>query len=586
MTIVLACWLGAGSLGLSAAAGTAPADSETLVVDMLASAERAYREGDYARAFDLTRTVAESGNAQAQFNLGVLYSKGHGTPRNYPQATLWYLKAADQGHRAAMLNLSVILEKGLGGKRDLQFAADLRRLAGKTKESNSATQPLAMKPAPLLEPAPASASAPPGVRTRPAFAHWILWVSGTLAGAMAVRLLYRSLKRARDLQKLTLPQRFDLAKRLSDSGENSEATRLLLNQAILAEISSSEASIHETIHIIERAGRLQDLIDLLIHAPSDVSTPFAKALIWVGKTSGCARLLKARPSLTPDEDRLLAIADAPASAPAAPPPPAKALLGGKYEVRRMVGEGGMGIVYEGYEPHLDRKVAIKKMRREIRADPRVRQHFSTEARMIAKVRHPYIVAIHDLLDEGGELYLILDFVEGKTLSDMLIERERFPMTECKELLRYVCEAVEFAHGKKVLHRDLKPANIIVNQEGFAMVMDFGLAREAKETIARATSNDISGSPAYMAPEAHLGQATAASDVYSIAAMLYEMLTGSIPFRGPDYLSQKERSLYTPLSQAGKGISQACDELLARALDPDPKKRIASPSEFFTQLTRI
>lgn len=257
------------------------------------------------------------------------------------------------------------------------------------------------------------------------------------------------------------------------------------------------------------------------------------------------------------------------------------VIGGKYELGKSIGEGGMGIVYEGFHRALDRKVAVKKMRPEIRAVDRERRRFITEARVIARVNHPYIVAIHDIIDEGGELYLVFDYVEGKPLSGILDERDRLPIAECKTLLSYVCEAVDCAHRQNVLHRDLKPSNIMVHKDGFAKVMDFGLAREARETLQRMSQSqvDIAGTPAYMAPEQHLGDTVKASDVFSLGVCLYEMLSGQLPFRGPEFLIQKERMKFKPLTSVVQGLPKGVDPLMQAVLAGDPKKRIRNVLDF-------
>ncbi|MBI4677841.1 MAG: protein kinase [Elusimicrobia bacterium] len=651
VAIAAASFLAAGCPGVTAAADTVQGDSAALIADMLVRAQCAYQAGDYEKAFDLTRAASAAGDAQAQFNLGVLYSKGHGIPKNYGEAAEWYLKAANQGHRGAMLNLSVIMSEGLAGERDLRFAAELRRLAGRPEGMRPAGPGLSAQgsevggPQTSAEPAAGAAAsqqgaASPAGRARSPWTRLIPWAGLAAAAVIAGLVLRRRrpLPRAKldimlrticdasvpakpaygvfqrylmhggdaaavpaerlyavfvgagrqddlfGVRGLTVPQRLALAKRFSDAGRNAEALRLILDDAVLAGLACQEDSTHDTVRLFERACRLEDLVARMAKAPPEVSTPFAKALLWVGKTSACARMLRAKRSLTPGEERLLA--NAVGSEPDGGSPEPSRLLGGRYQLGAMVAEGGRGIVYEGFEPRLDRKIAIKKMRREIRADPRVRQHFIAEARMMSKANHPYIVSIHDVIEDGGELYLIMDFVEGRCLSDILPERGRLPLAECRDILRFVCEAVEFAHHKNILHRDLKPGNVMINKEGFALVMDFGLAREAKDTVSRMTSSNVSGSPAYMAPEQHLGQAYRSSDVYSIAAMLYEMLTGNIPYHGPDFLSQKERRVYEPITQVVKNIPKGCDELLAMAFDPDPKTRISSPMAFYERLKAV
>ncbi len=627
--------------------------SPALIEGMLKRAEQAYEKGDFTGAFDMTRVAAEAGSAQAQFNLGVLYSRGEGTKKNYSEAARWYLKAADQGHRGAMLNLSVILEKGLGGVRDLQFAADLRRLAGTPGGAKPAGGPAPTQTAPAAGASETQAPAVEGSRPRRSRALLGIVLACLAALGMAGRVFlqrgfrrrqplgqflrtilapstpesqaYEAFWRYRDsggdvseipvarlhkiflaagresdllqLKGLTPPQTLGLAKILSAAGRHADALKLLLEDAVLAGLSGQEDFVHDAIRLLERAGRLQDLAARLVHVPAAVSTAFAKGLLWVGKSLVCAEMLKSRKSLLPEEERLLAMAlkpegdlvsrvSAPGLSAGLSADGSGAILGGKYELRAILGKGGMGVVYAGYEPRLKRQVAIKRIRQEIRSDARMRRLFIDEAQMIAKVRHPYIVAIHDIVDDGVELYLIMDYVDGRPLCDILSQRRRLPLAECKSILRYVCEAVDHAHRMKVLHRDLKPANVMVDKEGFAMVMDFGLARQVQETVSRVSSHEMSGSPAYMAPEQHLGQSSRASDVYSLGAMLFEMLTGTLPFPGPDFLAQKERFGAASASRLAGTLPPGCDELLALALDPDPRTRLGSAISFYERLAAV
>lgn len=266
------------------------------------------------------------------------------------------------------------------------------------------------------------------------------------------------------------------------------------------------------------------------------------------------------------------------------PAPQKNLVGGKYALISVIGEGGMGTVYAAHDRALDRKVAIKKMRPEFRDLPRERTRFLQEARNVARVQNPYVVAIHEILEVEGEIFLVFDFVEGKTLAQILDERGKLALDKCKAVFRYVCQAVDCAHRLGVLHRDIKSGNIIIGRDGFARVMDFGLARAAKDTISKSRAGEISGTPAYMAPEEHLGNSGKAADIFSMGVMLYEMLLGELPFTGPDYLAQKERRLYAPASTKDPSLPKSVDGFFAAALEPDPAKRIQTVADFLQRLS--
>ena len=260
-----------------------------------------------------------------------------------------------------------------------------------------------------------------------------------------------------------------------------------------------------------------------------------------------------------------------------------ALVGGKYELRMPIGEGGMGSVYEAYDRVLSRRVAVKKMRPELRAGARQRELFLQEALTIAQVTHAYIVGIHDVVEESGELYLVFEYVDGKPLSAVLEERGRLSLDESRAIFGYVCQAVDCAHRNKVLHRDIKPSNIMICQEGYAKVMDFGLARRAKDALSQATRKEVFGTLAYMAPEQHLGAVHRSSDVFAMGATLYEMLTGELPFKGPDYLAQKERRKYASPRSLRPELPAGVDAFLAAVMEPDPGKRVAGAMEFLEGL---
>ncbi|MBI5624415.1 MAG: protein kinase [Elusimicrobia bacterium] len=272
----------------------------------------------------------------------------------------------------------------------------------------------------------------------------------------------------------------------------------------------------------------------------------------------------------------------PPEAPAA----SKTVVGQKYELVSQIGQGGMGLVFKAYDRALDRAVAVKKLRPEVQNAAGGRDCMLAEALTISQLSHPFIVAIHDIVQEGGNVYLVLEYVDGMPLSLFIKKKARLTLGECRKVFAYVCQAVEFAHAKKITHRDLKPANIMIEHSGFVKVMDFGLARIAKDSVSKESNKDCSGTPAYMAPEQHLGKADPRSDIFALGVCLYEMLTGEVPFRGPDFLVQKERRLYVPPTQAVRGLTADMDRFMAAALAPDPKARIQDARSFLEALSVV
>ncbi|MBI4679248.1 MAG: protein kinase [Elusimicrobia bacterium] len=250
-----------------------------------------------------------------------------------------------------------------------------------------------------------------------------------------------------------------------------------------------------------------------------------------------------------------------------------------YEIRRLVGHGGMGDVYEAFDLALRRRAAIKRLRPELRLDPAFKARLLREARIVAALRHPYIVEIFSVVDDGRELLLVFEFVDGVTLAQVLRERGRLGLDVCRNIIRMAARALECAHAHKVLHRDFKPSNVMICPDGRLKVMDFGIARQARDTITRLSRGEPAGTLSYMAPEQHLGEGKRPADVYSLAVTLYYMLRGELPFSGPDILSRKERQDYQPLTSKVAGLSPRMDALLAKALAPDPQARYGTMGEF-------
>jgi serine/threonine-protein kinase len=239
----------------------------------------------------------------------------------------------------------------------------------------------------------------------------------------------------------------------------------------------------------------------------------------------------------------------------------------------------MGVVYEATDTALNRKVAVKRLRGELRENPREYELFLAEARLVASLRHANIVEIHSIVDAGGELCLVFELVAGNPLHRILQRTPRLGLPTARGLIAQIGAALDYAHGQRVIHRDLKPANVMVTAEGAVKVMDFGLAHQAQQTVARQTRAESWGTPPYMAPEQEMGTVSRESDLYSLAVLLYEALTGSLPFPGPNYLAQKRELAFVPASRAAPGLPPGLDAVFARALHPDPARRYHSAAEF-------
>ncbi|MFA6317986.1 MAG: protein kinase [Elusimicrobiota bacterium] len=275
---------------------------------------------------------------------------------------------------------------------------------------------------------------------------------------------------------------------------------------------------------------------------------------------------------------------APAPAPGRPaaiPVSEGTLLRGKYEIVRQIGAGGMGVVFEGMDVSLKRKVAIKKMREEIRLDRKERERFLAEAKTVAALHHPNVVDIYAIVEADEDVYLVFEFVSGGTLHARVSEGGAMPLSKAVPVFQGIAAALEAAHGRGIIHRDLKPSNIMIDDEGGVKVMDFGVARVAKDAAVKfSMTNTVMGTPPYMAPEQESGVVRKESDVYSMAVCLYEVLTGRQPFAGmgAGMLLNKMNMSFVPATKAAPGLAPAMDAVFAKAFAADPEKRYSCAGE--------
>ncbi len=279
----------------------------------------------------------------------------------------------------------------------------------------------------------------------------------------------------------------------------------------------------------------------------------------------------------------------------------------RYRLVGQLGRGAMGVVWKGWDPALGRPVAIKQIRGPEAADPRARARFLREARLAARLRHPHIVAVHDVGESDGVPYLAMDCVEGKSwdrhLADGPIsaasasERPKILKERIRVLAR-VAAAVGHAHGQAIVHRDLKPGNVILDRNGDPLVCDFGLARQvegmagAPEVVQRLTaSGQLLGTPAYMSPEAAMGRIDAigpASDVWALGAILYEILTGRRPHEEAtalEVLAAVVRDEVRPPRIWWSEVPVDLEAVCLKALDRDPACRYPSGAELAVELER-
>ena len=260
------------------------------------------------------------------------------------------------------------------------------------------------------------------------------------------------------------------------------------------------------------------------------------------------------------------------------------VLSGGYRILREIGRGGMGVVYEGMDETLQRRVAVKRLLQDELTLPEDRDRFLREARLVAQLKHPNLAQIYAVTGER-EPFLVFEYVEGETLDGVLSRSVKLPTADARRIVAEIAGALSYAHGHNIIHRDLKPSNVMIATNGTTKVMDFGIAHQSRSAATQMTQTIACGTPPYMAPEQGLGSVSKASDLYALGVMTYELLTGQRPFQGPNYLDQKLQKVYAPATTLNPTLPAAIDHFFATALDPDPTKRPASASAFMEAFGR-
>jgi serine/threonine protein kinase len=263
--------------------------------------------------------------------------------------------------------------------------------------------------------------------------------------------------------------------------------------------------------------------------------------------------------------------------------PLGSLVAGNYRVIKELGRGGMGVVYEGLDEALQRRVAIKRLLQDASTTREDLDRFLREARLVAQLKHPNLAQIYNVIGDGQPL-LVFEYVDGQTLDKLLSVNRTLPAGRVRRIVEETASALGAAHARDIIHRDLKPSNVMMGAEGSIKVMDFGIAHQAR-SAAKLTMTSASGTPPYMSPEQGMGSVSKASDLYALAVMAYELLAGVRPFEGPDFLEQKLQKRYCPITERNAAFPGALDEFFARALEPDPTKRFTDAGVFAEEFGR-
>ncbi|HEY3382029.1 MAG TPA: serine/threonine-protein kinase [Vicinamibacterales bacterium] len=254
------------------------------------------------------------------------------------------------------------------------------------------------------------------------------------------------------------------------------------------------------------------------------------------------------------------------------------LVGGRYRVLGTLGKGAMGLVFMAHDPVLDRKVAIKQMTAEIADNEELRQRFYVEARAAARLNHPNIITIHELSESGGEIYMVMELLEGKSLASLIQERAvPLSLEATLDVMAQVCDGLDYAHQRAIVHRDIKPANLFVTPSGTAKVLDFGIARLG--SLHMTAAGALIGTPDYMSPEQVRGdEIDRRTDLWAVGAVLYQLLSGAKPFEGKPLarlLMAITQTPHVPLQQRAPSVPRSVSDLVDRLLSKPRDARPAS-----------
>src|SRR5882762_816546 len=274
------------------------------------------------------------------------------------------------------------------------------------------------------------------------------------------------------------------------------------------------------------------------------------------------------------------------------------LVGNRYELGELIGYGGMAEVHRGRDVRLGREVAIKILRADLATDPAFLIRFRREAQSAAGLNYPAIVAVYDTGEDpglngngnGDVPYIVMEYVEGRTLRDVLKAEGRLPIQRAMEITAEVCGALDFTHRNGIVHRDIKPANVMITPTGAVKVMDFGIARALSSNAVTVTQTAaVIGTAQYLSPEQARGEPVdARSDVYATGCVLYELLTGHPPFVGDNPVSvayQHVREDPRPPSDSNRDVSPDVDAIVLKALAKNRANRYQSAGEMRADLMR-
>ncbi|GAB1421341.1 hypothetical protein MASR2M15_15010 [Anaerolineales bacterium] len=263
---------------------------------------------------------------------------------------------------------------------------------------------------------------------------------------------------------------------------------------------------------------------------------------------------------------------------------------GSYEIIEELGKGGMATVYRAYHPKADRFVAIKVIHRAIATEAGGLERFEREARLVTRLEHPHLLPVYDINIEHDPPYIVMRYLEGGTLKDVIHDKGAISLNEITHIMRQLGSALDYAHRRNVIHRDIKPSNIMIDIDGNAFLMDFGIARMTESKGVTQTGFSV-GTPGYMSPEQGMGMndITEKVDIYSLGVVLFEMATGRSPYQGdtPMAVLLKHIQELVPSAQAlNPNLPVGFDEIINRSLAKEPGERYDSASDIAAALVNL
>ena len=261
-------------------------------------------------------------------------------------------------------------------------------------------------------------------------------------------------------------------------------------------------------------------------------------------------------------------------------------INGRYEVKKLIGEGGMANVYLGYDTILERDVAIKVLRGDLSDDEKFVRRFKREAQSASLLSHPNIVQIYDVGEEDGNFYIVMEYIKGETLKQLIKKRGKLSIPEVIDITSQLTDGLASAHDSYIIHRDIKPQNIMILEDGMVKITDFGIAMALNASDLTQT-NSVMGSVHYLPPEQAAGKgSTIKSDIYSIGILMYEMLVGTMPFRGSTAVEialKHIKDKMPSVRDVNPNIPQALENVILKATAKNPKNRYGNVRELYDDL---